>query len=75
MSGVRTRRQAAAISTPSTPTPAPREKPAQVVMNGNGAARGAVAERVFPKENIFLFWPNIIGKEYSKWCSLSSDVL
>jgi CDP-diacylglycerol--inositol 3-phosphatidyltransferase len=59
MSSARTRRQAAAISTPTTPSPAPREE--QVVMNGNGTAHGAVREKQ-PKENIFLFWPNIIGQ-------------
>ncbi|TVY64155.1 CDP-diacylglycerol--inositol 3-phosphatidyltransferase, partial [Lachnellula suecica] len=58
MSSVRTRRQAAAISTLTTPSPAPREE--QVVMNGNGSAHGAAREKQ-PKENIFLFWPNIIG--------------
>jgi len=56
MSGVRTRRQAAAISQPSTPTPAPRQ---QVTMNGNGSAHKS-AKKV-EKENIFLFYPNIIG--------------
>jgi len=58
MSGVRTRRQAAAVSAPSTPSPAPRNE--QVVMNGNGSAHGPAKED-YPYENIFLFWPNIIG--------------
>lgn len=58
MSSVRTRRQAAAISTPVTPSPAPREE--QVVMNGNGTAHGS-AKDDYPRENIFLFWPNLIG--------------
>ncbi|TVY36239.1 CDP-diacylglycerol--inositol 3-phosphatidyltransferase [Lachnellula occidentalis] len=58
MSSVRTRRQAAAISTPTTPSPAPRGE--QVVMNGNGSAHGASREKQ-PKENIFVFWPNVIG--------------
>jgi hypothetical protein len=58
MSSVRTRRQAAAVSTPTTPSPAPRD---QVTMNGNGSARGLVKEDG-PKENIFLFWPNVIGQ-------------
>ncbi|TVY32040.1 CDP-diacylglycerol--inositol 3-phosphatidyltransferase [Lachnellula subtilissima] len=58
MSSVRTRRQAAAISTPTTPSPAPRGE--QVAMNGNGLARGATREKE-PKENIFVFWPNVIG--------------
>ncbi|KAG9240659.1 CDP-alcohol phosphatidyltransferase-domain-containing protein [Calycina marina] len=31
-------------------------------MNGNGAAHGVEASKgKFPKENIFLFWPNLIG--------------
>ncbi|CZR58291.1 related to CDP diacylglycerol-inositol 3-phosphatidyltransferase [Phialocephala subalpina] len=58
MSSVRTRRQAAAISSPATPTPAPREE--QVIMNGNGKAH-ASAKDDYPRENIFLFWPNLIG--------------
>lgn len=57
MSSIRTRRQAAAVSTPSTPTPAPRE---QVIMNGNGSAHPGAKEN-YKRENIFLFWPNIIG--------------
>ncbi|KAJ5035539.1 uncharacterized protein L3040_008005 [Drepanopeziza brunnea f. sp. 'multigermtubi'] len=59
MSSVRTRRQAAAISTPSTPTPAPKGEK-QVVMNGNGSAH-APAKEEQPHENIFLFYPNVIG--------------
>ncbi|KAH8670300.1 CDP-diacylglycerol-inositol 3-phosphatidyltransferase-like protein PIS [Tricladium varicosporioides] len=58
MSSVRTRRQAAAVSTPTTPSPAPRSE--EVVVNGNGSAHGQPKE-VYVKENIFLFWPNIIG--------------
>lgn len=57
MSSVRTRRQAAAVSTPSTPTPAPRGQ--EIVLNGNGSAHHH--EKDYPKENIFLFWPNLIG--------------
>ncbi|KAG0652732.1 Phosphatidylinositol synthase [Hyphodiscus hymeniophilus] len=53
MSGVRTRRQAAAVSTPAK---APR---AQAAMNGNGSAHKSAKKE--PKENIFLFYPNIIG--------------
>jgi hypothetical protein len=56
MSSVRTRRQAAAVSTPKTPSPAPR---GQVAMNGNGPVHGSAKSE---KENIFLFWPNIIGQ-------------
>jgi CDP-diacylglycerol--inositol 3-phosphatidyltransferase len=58
MSSMRTRRQAAAVSTPSTPTPAPKDQ--QVAMNGNGSAHKSGKED-FPQENIFLFWPNLIG--------------
>jgi len=57
MSGVRTRRQASRASTPATPTPAGGN---QAVMNGNGSAHKSVKED-HPHENIFLFWPNIIG--------------
>ncbi|CAL3963314.1 hypothetical protein PZA11_000974 [Diplocarpon coronariae] len=57
MSSLRTRRQAAAISTPSTPTLVPRE---QVIMNGNGSAH-ATGKEDLTHENIFLFYPNIIG--------------
>ncbi|KAJ8066489.1 hypothetical protein OCU04_005549 [Sclerotinia nivalis] len=57
MSSVKTRRQTAAASTPSTPTPAARE---QAIMNGNGSAHKS-EEVDYPKENIFLFWPNVIG--------------
>lgn len=55
MSGVRTRRQAA-MSTPSTPSPAPRDEAA---VNGNGSAHKVA--KTEKKENIFLFWPNLIG--------------
>ena len=58
MSSVRTRRQAAAISAPATPTPVPRGQKV-TKMNGNGSAHAE--NEVYPKENIFLFWPNIIG--------------
>ncbi|KAA8575743.1 hypothetical protein EYC84_004849 [Monilinia fructicola] len=57
MSSVKTRRQTAAASTPSTPTPAARE---QVIMNGNASAQKP-QEEDYPRENIFLFWPNVIG--------------
>jgi len=60
MSSVKTRRQAAAVASPSTPTPVSRGN--QVVMNGNGAARGPGAKDQVPKENIFLFYPNLIGR-------------
>lgn len=32
-------------------------------MNGNGSAHHAEKEN-YPKENIFLFWPNLIGWSY-----------
>lgn len=38
------------------------EDNSQVLMNGNGSAYGAPeASDEAPRENIFLFWPNIIG--------------
>jgi CDP-diacylglycerol--inositol 3-phosphatidyltransferase len=59
MSGVKTRRQAAA-SAPSTPTPAAAR--GQVLVNGNGSARGHTTEQEgYPRENIFVFYPNLIG--------------
>ena len=61
MSSVRTRRQVAAgEETPSKVRPAASE-PQQVVMNGNGSAHLADAAAGYERENIFLFWPNIIG--------------
>jgi len=60
MSSVKTRKQAAAVASPSTPTPVARAE--QVVMNGNGAAHGPPAKDEHPKENIFLFYPNLIGE-------------
>lgn len=59
MSSVKTRRQTAAASTPSTPTPAAQE---QAIMNGNGSAQHKSEMEDYPNENIFLFWPNVIGK-------------
>jgi hypothetical protein len=61
MSSVKTRRQASAAATPATPTP----KGGQVLtsMNGNGSAHGHVTEaEAYPRENIFIFIPNLIGK-------------
>lgn len=61
MSSVRTRRQAAAgEETPSKVRPAASE-PQQVVMNGNGSAHLSNTTAGHKQENIFLFWPNIIG--------------
>lgn len=31
-------------------------------MNGNGAARGGAVKDESTKENIFMFYPNLIGK-------------
>ncbi|PQE18765.1 cdp-diacylglycerol-inositol 3-phosphatidyltransferase protein [Rutstroemia sp. NJR-2017a WRK4] len=61
MSSVKTRRQTATAtpSSPPTSTPAGTE---QVVMNGNGNASAPKSKDVeYPQENIFLFWPNVIG--------------
>lgn len=61
MSSVRTRRQVAAgEETPSKIRPASSE-PQQIVMNGNGSAHHSDAAAGDERENIFLFWPNIIG--------------
>lgn len=35
--------------------------PSESPVNGNGAAHQPAAAVEGPKENIFLFWPNIIG--------------
>ena len=56
MSSARTRKQVAAAT-----APAPAPPGDQVTMNGNGASSGAV-KNVEPRENIFLFYPNLIGK-------------
>lgn len=54
MSAVKTRRQTAAAS------PAIRSD-AQVVLNGVNRAAHKLAETEYPRENIFLFIPNVIG--------------
>ncbi|KAI0137120.1 CDP-alcohol phosphatidyltransferase-domain-containing protein [Xylariales sp. AK1849] len=68
MSVRQTRRQAAlaaANETPTKSTAAPLESPA--IGSGNGIAHeptieaSAAVEALVPQENIFLFWPNIIG--------------
>lgn len=54
----RTRRQAAKAQNTSSSSDSEHE----VRSNGNGAARGAAdASDDAPRENIFLFYPNIIG--------------
>lgn len=46
--------------------PSAGDAPRDVVMNGNGSAHhGSEASDSAPDENIFLFWPNIIGKSSS----------
>ncbi|KAI6085097.1 CDP-alcohol phosphatidyltransferase-domain-containing protein [Hypoxylon rubiginosum] len=55
-----TRRQAALAAAADTPNRSNKES---VAINGNGniqAAADAIAD-ASPRENIFLFWPNIIG--------------
>lgn len=59
MSVRQTRRQAAAAAASSNP-------PAAAAMNGNGAPVSSAevpdaAEAADSQENIFLFWPNLIG--------------
>lgn len=64
MSSVKTRRQAA-LSTPQTPkTPSPVSAADQAIMNGkgNGAVQSGLKGDDYPRENIFLFIPNIIGQ-------------
>jgi hypothetical protein len=58
MSTRQTRRQAAAAAA------APADEDEQkTLLNGNGAAHAATEDSSVktPQENIFLFWPNIIG--------------
>lgn len=64
MSTRQTRRQAAQAareaSSPGTSEPAsPQEDDS--LMNGNGKARAPAPPDAADQENIFLFWPNIIG--------------
>ncbi|OLN92141.1 CDP-diacylglycerol-inositol 3-phosphatidyltransferase [Colletotrichum chlorophyti] len=59
MSARQTRRQAAQAGSPKVAIDNPTE---QATMNGSGnGAAFAEAPEDGPKENIFLFWPNIIG--------------
>lgn len=39
--------------------------------NGNGVARAAKDE--YQKENIFLFWPNVIGRFYASFSACGFD--
>ncbi|RFU34421.1 hypothetical protein B7463_g1908, partial [Scytalidium lignicola] len=63
MSSVKTRRQASLIASPKTPkTPSPVSAVDEAAMNGNGTVRnGSKEEDDYPRENIFVFIPNIIG--------------
>ncbi|KAK2780126.1 cdp-diacylglycerol-inositol 3-phosphatidyltransferase pis [Colletotrichum kahawae] len=64
MSVRQTRRQAAqaAAAAAESPKVAVEEPTEQVTMNGNGnGATRTERSESGPKENIFLFWPNIIG--------------
>ncbi|KIH91409.1 CDP-diacylglycerol--inositol 3-phosphatidyltransferase [Sporothrix brasiliensis 5110] len=57
MNGVRSRRQASAEKKESSPN-------AKGSSNGSGhghAAAAATSDEPYPRENIFLFWPNVIG--------------
>lgn len=61
MSSLKTRWQASAATTPETPTP--KGGPLLTSMNGNGSAHGSVTDaEAYPRENIFIFIPNLIGK-------------
>ncbi|XXG97524.1 hypothetical protein Hte_003829 [Hypoxylon texense] len=58
-----TRRQAALAAAAGEDTPIVPNNEA-VAMNGNGNSQAAISsdvEAAGPKENIFVFWPNIIG--------------
>lgn len=63
MSSRKTRSQAAQARDAE---PSSGDAPRDVVMNGNGSAHhGSEASDSALDENIFLFWPNIIGKSSS----------
>lgn len=66
MSGARTRRQAALAAADETPTKTGPEPVAEqkVLSNGNGEAHIPIAASAEPKENIFLFAPNLIGARF-----------
>lgn len=59
-----TRMAKRAVSSSSSPEAWPEADRSTVPMNGNGSAHHAPAQETDdqPHENIFLFWPNIIGK-------------
>lgn len=63
MSGARTRRQAALAAADETPTKKGSEPVTEqkVLTNGNGEVHAPLVEATEPKENIFLFAPNLIG--------------
>jgi CDP-diacylglycerol--inositol 3-phosphatidyltransferase len=57
MAGAKNRRQGSAAASPE-----PKEQDKQI--NGNGSAHAEARDVADgPQENIFLLWPNIIGKE------------
>jgi hypothetical protein len=63
MSTRQTRRQAALAATNEAPTAG--ADGVNDSADGNGLVRGPIKDaedtRDFPQENVFLFWPNIIG--------------
>jgi CDP-diacylglycerol--inositol 3-phosphatidyltransferase len=64
----RTRRQAAKASNASS-------SEAEVKSNGNGIAHRADVSDDAPRENIFLFYPNIIGMISSTTPRIVSELL
>lgn len=79
MSGARTRRQAALAAADETPTKKGSEPVAEqkVLTNGNGEVHAPIVASdgpSTPKENIFLFAPNLIGELFpftAPWASSS----
>jgi CDP-diacylglycerol--inositol 3-phosphatidyltransferase len=66
----RTRRQAAKASNASS-----SDSEAEVKSNGNGIAHRADVSDDAPRENIFLFYPNIIGMISSTTPRIVSELL
>lgn len=60
MAGPKNRRQG-----PAAASPEPKEQDRQRTANGSARdeARDVAVADTEPRENIFLLWPNIIGKE------------
>lgn len=73
-----TRRQAAKAAKEDGSSPSGKSDPASqedepaAFMNGNGKARAAALPDPADTENIFLFWPNIIGNASQRTCSCAS---